>query len=80
MAGWIGTEFVYWKPEPIPGYPTWEDRDCGCCGGISWGGEYPAECSRCKGRGSIAVHLPSGTVAEYPGGPLLGAHRTASER
>lgn len=63
---------VRWPTEEIPGYPDWERRDCGCCAGVEWGGEYPQECDRCFGNGSICVHLPTGTLAVWPGGPLLG--------
>ena len=57
----------------------WKQISCGCCAGLMWGGEYPRECKRCGGLGSLFLHLSSGTLAEYPGGPLLG-RLTESER
>jgi hypothetical protein len=63
---------VQWPTKPIEGYPGWLSVDCGCCAGISWGGDTPKQCSRCKGAGAVALHVQSRRVAEYPGGPLLG--------
>jgi hypothetical protein len=50
----------------------WLRVDCGCSGGLQWGGEYPRECDRCAGTGSIWWHKKSKTFAQYPGGPLQG--------
>lgn len=58
----------------------WVEVDCGCCAGIQWSGGYEAvECPRCWGNGVRCVHLKSGTVVAWPGGPLLGAHHTKEE-
>jgi len=74
MSAWDSKNgvVVRWKPERIEGYENWWTVDCGCCNGICWGGEEPIECRFCMGRGTICVHRPSGTLAEWPGGPLLG--------
>ena len=56
-----------------PDKPEWEDVDCGCCGGIQWGGDYPRECGDCKGASHYARHKESGVIALYPGGPFLGS-------
>lgn len=63
--------------EPWPDHPGWEERNCGCCAGIQWGGEEPIECRHCHGTGRYALHIKSGTAALYPGGPLLGYHKEA---
>lgn len=65
---------VRWPTESVEGYPNWESFDCGCCAGIEWGGDYPNECRRCAG-GRVCRHVPTGTLALWPGGPLAG--RTA---
>lgn len=73
----------YWDSEtgriertaPAPygeAYPGWLSIDCGCCAGIEWGDPGPRECRRCGGNGSLAQHVVSGTIAQYPGGPLCG--------
>lgn len=72
MAYWNGNEIKYFKPQKCEDYTTWEIIDCGCCSGIEWGGEYPRECSCCKGNGFIYHHLKSGALALYPGGPFIG--------
>ena len=58
---------------PWDGYPGWLREDCSCCNGLEWGGEYPRECHDCGGNGFIAVHVESGLVASWPGGPCLGS-------
>ena len=58
-------------PKPCADYPDWIKYDCGCCGGILWGGEYPRDCGECLGSGVYYKHK-SGMVAMYPGGPFLG--------
>lgn len=60
-------------PVPWEGKPGWLDVDCGCCGGLEWGGEYPRECTACGGSGRYALHEETGTIALYPGGPFLGS-------
>ena len=50
----------------------WFEIDCGCSGGIQWGGEEPTECSECGGRGALYWHKKSRVFAEYPGGPFRG--------
>lgn len=70
MAHWDSKngKIVYFEPRPYPAYPGWEMIDCGCCGGIEWGGEEPIECNKCGGSGSIARHRKTGLTAHYPGG------------
>jgi hypothetical protein len=77
MAYWDSQtgKIVESKPTPIAGYPGWVEIDCGCCSGLQWGGEQPMECDLCCGRGYYAKHLATGTLAEYPGGRLLGRSR-----
>lgn len=65
-------KIVTFAPERDSHYPGWWRTDCGCCGGIQWGGESPRDCWECKGAGVRWLHKATGTVAEYPGGPLLG--------
>lgn len=60
------------EPVPYPGAPGWLDIDCHCCNGIQWGGEEPIECRDCGGSGHYAKHIKTGTLAQYPGGPLIG--------
>lgn len=58
----------------------WKPVSCGCCAGIAWGGDYPQECSRCKGSGGLWLS-PSGTrLALYPGGPFAGIADDADRR
>lgn len=64
---------VRWKPHPVEGYDGWWATDCGCSGGIQWGGDSPRECRSCMGGGVRFIHLATRTVAAWPGGPLLGA-------
>ena len=66
-------------PERIGGYPGWVRLDCGCCDGIEWGGDEPQDCYACKGYGSVCLHVKSGVIALYPGGPLCG-HATDDEQ
>ena len=74
MSHWDSknTVVVRYPPEPYEGKPGWFLVDCGCCAGIEWGGEYPDECRRCGGDGTIALHLASQRLALYPGGPFCG--------
>ena len=75
MSSWNSTEqkIVDFEPRPFPDHPGWIQVDCGCCGGIMWGGEYPVECRRCKGGGVVALHKKSKRIALYPGGQFLGS-------
>lgn len=50
----------------------WWSIDCGCSGGLRWGGDVPTECDRCNGSGVFFWHEPSRTFAAYPGGPFRG--------
>ena len=52
--------------------PGWEYVDCGCCGGLKWGGETPRDCDECDGASFYFRHIKSGVLAQYPGGPFLG--------
>jgi len=72
MAYWDGKRIVYWDDEDYPGHNGWKLIDCGCCNGIEWGGDYPKECRSCGGNGRMALHVKSGVLADYPGGPLRG--------
>ncbi len=73
MAHWDSSKGVtiYYPPEPIEGYSGWFWLDCGCSGGLEWGGEQPRECGRCI-LGRIALHQKSKRLALYPGGPFCG--------
>ena len=59
----------------LPDKPTWAVSGCGCCHGLEWGGEEPRECRDCGGSGGVYVHLPTGSVALWPGGPFNGDRR-----
>jgi hypothetical protein len=74
VAHWDSRQgkIIRWPTEPYPGYPGWAWEDCGCSGGLQWGGEAPVECTSCGGEGRLAKHLKSGVLALYPGGPLKG--------
>lgn len=72
MAYWNSKKIVYTKPSTCEDNPGWEYIDCGCCGGLQWGGESPRECLVCKGASFYFRHIKSGVLAEYPGGPFLG--------
>ena len=72
MAYWDGHRIVDYPDKLHPDYPGWVERDCGCCAGIKWGGESPVECEHCGGGGFYWLHLKSGVIADYPGGPLRG--------
>ena len=58
-------------PKPCVDSPGWAEIDCGCCGGIQWGGESPRDCGTCQGNGRYYRHLRSGVLALYPGGPFI---------
>lgn len=72
MAFWepITGKIIEYPPEKQSNGWTWVD--CGCCGGLNWGGEYPTECRTCGGSGFYYIHEKSRVIAQYPGGPLLG--------
>jgi len=72
MARWDSKKqvIVFWPAKKWRN--GWWIIDCGCCGGLEWGGEYPRICDRCKGGGIIWWHEPTKTFALYPGGPLRG--------
>jgi len=73
MAHWNGKTIIYTPPVPYPRHPGWSLIDCGCCGGLQWGGETPRECHRCGGNGTLAQHKRTGVIALYPGGPFARA-------
>lgn len=69
------------RDKPWEGHSGWIDRDCSCCGGLVWGGGIgfhttgePDECDLCNGIGHFAVHMKSGAIAAWPGGPFLGSY------
>jgi hypothetical protein len=82
MAYWNHetSEIVTLPPEPYDGFPGWQQVDCGCCAGLEWGGDYPVECPRCKGAGFFALHVASGRLADYPGGPFRGRQAASIEK
>ena len=57
----------------------WIEVDCGCCGGIQWGGESPRECNDCKGTSRYFRHKKSRVLALYPGGPFIGREPLVSD-
>lgn len=65
-------KIIYGKPTKIKNYKDWVWIDCGCCGGLQWGGYSPRECDKCEGNGSLAWHKKSGVLALYPGGKFKG--------
>jgi hypothetical protein len=64
-------EVVRFDPSRWAGYQGWFAVDCGCCGGLEWGGDSPRECGSCMG-GRVALHAESRRLALYPGGPFCG--------
>ena len=50
----------------------WKIISCSCAGGLQWGGYEPKECPDCDGVGNLCIHLKSGVLALYPGGPFRG--------
>ncbi len=72
MAHWSYKDnIVYHSPAKHTGN-GWYRIDCGCSGGLQWGGDSPRECDRCKGTGSIYWHKKSKAFALYPSGSFLG--------
>lgn len=82
MSYWdsLNQQIIRIPPRPYPNYPGWTELDCGCCGGLEWGGEVPRDCRTCKGSGSLARHDATGTLAMYPSGPLLGRETVRADR
>lgn len=72
MAYLHGGKIIQWPSKSYLGHPGWLNVDCGCCNGIEWGGEFPQDCRVCRGDGAIALHVKSGMLALYPGGPFCG--------
>lgn len=74
MSHWDSEQrkIVRWPSQRFPEYPGWVRKDCGCCAGIEWGGDYPRECDRCKEGGYLWLHEASGRLALWPGGPFAG--------
>lgn len=74
MSAWNSAtqEVVRWEPRSHPTHEGWALIDCGCCNGIRWGGEEPVPCDDCGEGGWLHVHLGSGVIAWWPGGPLHG--------
>lgn len=72
MSYWnyITGEIVTFPPKKCKQYPKWDEIDCGCSGGLEWGGEEPRECKRCGGNGIVYKHRKTGLFAKYPGGPF----------
>jgi len=70
MSYWDGKKIIRIPTKPSKTHPKWDVIDCGCCGGIQWGGEEPRECDRCNETGVIYQHRASGVTALYPGGPF----------
>lgn len=57
----------------------WRRERCWRCDGYGlvsgWAGvdfAGPKECDACHGGGFVWLHLPSGSLAVYPGGPFVG--------
>lgn len=72
MAYWdYKTRTTYFRPAEELGN-GWYRVDCGCSGGIQWGGPEPRECPRCNGTGCFYWHQQSKVFAKYPGGPFFG--------
>ena len=69
----------YWNGKTIIRFTSkkhsngWWEIDCGCCGGLQWGGNEPRECRDCGGSGVLWWHKKSRVYADYPGGKLKGS-------
>ena len=74
MSYWDGKKIISIPTKICEEYPNWLEIDCGCSGGLQWGGEEPIECRTCGGTGRYFVHIKSRVIAIYPGGPLLGSY------
>ncbi len=73
MAYWDSDKqkTIHIPPRQSEHYPGWGVIDCGCCGGLEWGGLEPRECGYCNGGGVYYKHRKSGVCAEYPGGRFV---------
>ena len=79
MARYKDGKFIDdFQPYFHPIYPNWIAKDCGCCGGLIWGGEELIDCDSCSG-GTIYIHVPSGLCCHYPGGPIAQGRYTQKE-
>lgn len=63
-------KIITYPPRKSKRWPKWDEVDCGCSGGLQWGGEYPRECKTCGAKGFVFVHRKTATRAEWPGGPF----------
>lgn len=72
MAYWDYKANIVWHSPAKRIRKGWYSIDCGCSGGLQWGGEEPRECNRCGGAGSICWHKKSKVFAQYPGGKFQG--------
>lgn len=80
MAFWSSHQrrLIFYKPEFIREDESWLRIDCGwCCNGLQWW--TGDDCRRCGGTGFICKHIESGTLAQYPGGPLRGRERPCTD-
>jgi hypothetical protein len=73
MSYWNSREQRIIEIPPEKHSENWIRFDCGCSGGLRWGGEYPVECYDCEGWGFLYLHVPSGSLAVYPGGRFVGS-------
>lgn len=69
-------QIISYKPKKSKHYRGWYEIDCGCSGGLQWGGDTPRECKDCDGLGMLFWHKKSGVLALYPGGSLKGRDKT----
>ena len=58
----------------------WCEIDCGCSGGLQWGGNEPRECNKCQGSGIIYWHINSKVFSLFPGGPFVCGRGDLTER
>ena len=79
MAWWDSKSNMTWFYPAEDLKNNWCKIDCGCSGGLEWGGNYPRECNRCEGSGHIYWHKKSKTFAQYPGGSFLGRGELSEE-
>lgn len=67
-------QVIRYPPKRCENYPDWLEVDCGCSGGLQWGGESPRECPYCDEVGFIFVNIKSGRIKKcWPGGPFGGS-------
>lgn len=67
-----------WRTEPCPGCSGFGVVARYTLGGSDFDG--PEECEDCNGSGVQWVHRRTGTIAQYPGGPLMGRHAAKGEK